>query len=333
MKSKIFLLCCILLLVSIPLVSAQSSWSVVWSWDYDTNRNPPSGGYIVQLGKDPLTVASGFGDSPNFSHDGYWVDAGGSGQTSITLGLRIIFPGSLYFSRVEWTPTFRSGSTGPADRRAEVYADDTFCGATMVASQTEAGNFLRSVPCPAGYYTSISLYIYSTSTMNGVSINDVRLMSNTVMPGGPTWTPTATITAVHLTAPPGIVLTMPSFPTPDTGLYELPVPTIVPEIPRNDIYNFLATADTYLASAPEDIQPLLPVENGAAAFRYAKWLIGGTAAADLFGPFAPIAHNISFVVALVLFLALVFVVVFIVVTIVRFILSAIKSVWALLPFI
>lgn len=330
MRTKFFLLICILLLVSVPLVAAQSSFSVVWSWDYDTDRNQPPN---VQVAYSPSFATRGFGSSPNFTHDGYWVDVGGSGQTNLTLAVRITLPGELYFNRVEWTPTFRAGGTGPADRRAEVYADNTFCGSTMVASQSETGNFLRSVPCPAGYYSSINLYVYSNATMNGVSINDVRLMSNTVMPGGPTWTPTATITAIHLTAPPGIILTMPSFPTPDTGMYEMPIPTLVPEIPRNDIYNFLATADANLAQAPENIQPILPVEDGSAAFRYAKWLIGGTASSDLFGPFAPIANNLGAVIALVLFLGLVFVVVYIVVFIVRFILSALSKLWDVIPFI
>jgi hypothetical protein len=142
----------------------------------------------------------------------------------------------------------------------------------------------------------------------------------------------AVVTAVLFFLP---IPTFPPVPSPT------PIPTSTPvqmqatlELPTDHIYNFLATAEGNLQSAPDDISnpgvPLLSNEDGSQVFGYAKWLLSSSTPAELFGPFGTPVLHIAAVISLVIFLAIIYFIVFVVAYILRFVISVVKTVLELI---
>jgi len=135
---------------------------------------------------------------------------------------------------------------------------------------------------------------------------------------------------------------------------QVPVPTFVPlasptpvatsapvdlggtlEVPQGDMYNYLATANANLESAPENLTnpgvAVLPNQNGSQLFAYAKWITSAGAADEVFGPFGPIVTHIGAAVILIIFLAIVYFIIFLVTLIIRFVGWLITKVTQVVP--
>lgn len=143
----------------------------------------------------------------------------------------------------------------------------------------------------------------------------------------------ALVAAVFFSLP---VPTFPPIPSPT------PIPTSAPiqlqatvDVPTNHMYDFLATAEGNLQSAPEDISnpgvPILPNQDGSQIFGYAKWLLSSSTAEELFGPFGTPVLHISAMISLVIFLAIIYFIVFLVSYILRFVIRIVQAVLELLP--
>lgn len=132
-------------------------------------------------------------------------------------------------------------------------------------------------------------------------------------------------------------------------MLQLPVPTIPPlasptpiatvepfnmqatiAVPESEVYNYLATANANIQSVPDDLSSpgvaVLPSENGNELYGYAKWIVSGAAAGEVFGPFGLVITHVGAIMTLVIFLAIVYVIIFLVTLIIRFVSWIIRKV-------
>ncbi len=137
-------------------------------------------------------------------------------------------------------------------------------------------------------------------------------------------------------------------------LLQLPVPTLIPlasptpmatlepvnlggtlEVPEGEMYNYLATANANLESAPDDLTnpgvAVLPDETGSQIFRYAKWITSAGAADEVFGPLSPFVTHAGAAVFLAIFLAIVYFLIFLATLIIRFVSWLITKITQVVP--
>lgn len=91
--------------------------------------------------------------------------------------------------------------------------------------------------------------------------------------------------------------------------------TQIVQVPGGQMLDALEDANSGLGSltgplAAPDGQPLLPSINTATLFGYAKWIISGTAAQELLGPFAPVATHTGILIGLMIGMIVVYLLVF-----------------------
>lgn len=132
----------------------------------------------------------------------------------------------------------------------------------------------------------------------------------------------------------------PLFPVPQFD--PIPSPTPIPtadapamaptlDLPTLPLYNFLATADYNLSSAPSDIThngalPVLPNENGYTLFAYIKWILSPSSADEILWEFSPLIVHFAVYVGLVIFIAGAYVFIFLARIFLRFVIWVISKV-------
>lgn len=126
-------------------------------------------------------------------------------------------------------------------------------------------------------------------------------------------------------------------PSPTPIPTSTPIPVTTPQLPTENLINGLATAENNLNQVPENLtnpsgQPLLPANNGATVFSYARWLFSAPVGRELFGPFALIFDSIAAVLTVLIVLALIYVAIQVAVLLVRFIVWIVTNVLKLIPF-
>ncbi|MDX2137941.1 MAG: hypothetical protein SF123_07575 [Chloroflexota bacterium] len=131
----------------------------------------------------------------------------------------------------------------------------------------------------------------------------------------------------------------PVLPSPTYIPTATPLPTIGGEVPRNEIYNYLATAAAQSNSLPDDPSapggaPLLPRDDGRQLFGYARWLLSGNVQNELLGPtIAPLGTSVTVWITMLLILVAIWFSINLLMTILKFISWAIMYVRKLLPFV
>lgn len=130
---------------------------------------------------------------------------------------------------------------------------------------------------------------------------------------------------------------LPFIPSPTP----IPSPTamsVVPtQLPRSEIYNYLATAAANVNALPDDVSapggvPLVPDTDGAQIFGYIKWLWSGNSAQELVGEtVSPLVISTFIWVTLIVVITLVFLTITLVSSILKFIVWAVRLVMGFVP--
>jgi hypothetical protein len=133
------------------------------------------------------------------------------------------------------------------------------------------------------------------------------------------------------------VPTVPALPSPTYIPTSTPMPTFAADVPRSDIYYYLATAAANFNALPDDPAapggvPLLPNDDGRNLFGYARWLLSGSVTPELLGPLAPFGTSTFVWVTLIIVIVAIFLTLNLVTTIVRFVVFVISFIRRLLPF-
>lgn len=95
-----------------------------------------------------------------------------------------------------------------------------------------------------------------------------------------------------------IVPTAPPINVPDLPQIQINITAEPVEVPRSDLYRFLATAAHNVNQLPDDItrqdnMSLIPNSNPAEVFSYAKWLFSYSSAEELMGrTLAPVGMSL-----------------------------------------
>lgn len=121
-----------------------------------------------------------------------------------------------------------------------------------------------------------------------------------------------------------------------------PIPTATPmnlvgtaQVPTDQIYNYLATAQANVAQAPEDLRnpgvPVVPAEDGSEIFGYVKWITSTNVGAEVFGPFGVIPSHIGALILLMVVLVSVYLLVYLIGFILRFVNWLIGKILDIIP--
>jgi hypothetical protein len=123
-------------------------------------------------------------------------------------------------------------------------------------------------------------------------------------------------------------------PTPIASLTPMAIQATV-AVPHSDIYNFLATVESGLGSAPENITnpglPVLPGTQGAELFGYAKWILSASTAYEVFGFLGVVVVHLAARLTLMLFLAALGLLILLVTFVLKFIIWIVFKIRAIFP--
>jgi hypothetical protein len=132
--------------------------------------------------------------------------------------------------------------------------------------------------------------------------------------------------------------TVPAIPSPTPIPTSTPMPTLGAELPRSEIYNYLATAAANINAMPDDLSrpggvSVLPSGDGVVQiFAYGKWLFSFSSAQELLGQsFSPVAIHVTAAFALIILLASIFLLVKLATLIIKVVTWLIQQVIKLIP--
>lgn len=107
------------------------------------------------------------------------------------------------------------------------------------------------------------------------------------------------------------------------------------QVPSDQIYNYLATAQANVVQAPEDLRnpgvPVVPAEDGSEIFGYVKWITSANVGAEVFGPFGVIPSHIGALILLLVVLVSVYLLVYLIGFILRFVNWLISRILDIIP--